>query len=91
MKEEHLRNGTIRGELPTTIPDSHILVYDEAIGEGFCISYFLVPKDLWEEFETLRTKVEEQAELVYELEEHYSPYTNVLTAVRYKEKFYTLN
>lgn len=85
LKEQRLAYETVRGEFPTHIPPSHILVRDVAIGEAVCESYFLVPKELWEEFEIIRQKVEEQAELVYEVEEDYSPYTTVLTASRYNK------
>jgi hypothetical protein len=84
MKEIYLDGVTIVGELPTTIPDTHLLVCDEAWeGDGTCKSYFLVPKELWEEFETIREKLEQEAELVYEEEEDYSPSTSVFTACRY--------
>ena len=82
MKEQYLDGKTIRGEMPTSIPDTHVLVKDYAYYDGICTSYFLVPKDLWHEIETIRTKIEEQAELVYEVEEDYSPVTSVFTACR---------
>lgn len=83
MKVQKLDYGIIVGEFPTTIPDTHILVYDYSSGEGSHESYYLVPKELWEEFETLRKKVEEQAELVYEIIEDYSPATSIFTAEPY--------
>jgi hypothetical protein len=83
MKVQILENEIIRGEFPTTIPDTHILVYDWASGEGSHESYFLVPKELWEEFDALRKKVKEQAELVYEIDEYYSPSTSIYNAYPY--------
>ncbi len=83
MKVQELEYETIIGEFPTTIPDTHILVYDYSSGEGSHESYFLVPKELWEEFETLRKKVKEQAELVYEIIEDYSPSTSIYKAYPY--------
>ena len=85
MKEQRLEYKTIRGEFPTTIPDTHILVRDVSVGEAICDSFFLVPRTLWEEFETIRTKVEEQAQLVYEEDHDYSPVTSIFTAYPYKE------
>lgn len=85
LKEQRLAYETVRGEFPTHIPPTHILVRDVAAEEAICESYFLVPKELWEEFEIIRNKVEEQAELVYEVEEDYSPDTTVVTAVRYNK------
>ena len=83
LKEQRLAYETVRGEFPTHVPSTHVLVCDVAIAEGVCESYFLVPKELWEEFEIIRQKLEEQAELVYEVEEDYSSATSVLTASRY--------
>lgn len=85
MKIQQLEYKTIRGEFPTTIPDTHILVRDISVGEGVCDSFFLVPKTLWEEFQAIRTKVKEQAQLVYEEEEDYSPATSVFTAHPYND------
>lgn len=86
LKEQRLAYETIRGEFPTHVPPTHVLVRDVAIAEGVCESYFLVPKELWEEFEIIRNRVEEQAELVYEVDEDYSPHTSVLTAVPYRKE-----
>lgn len=83
MKVQKLDYGIIVGEFPTTIPDTHILVYDWSSGEASRESYFLVPKELWEEFDALRKKVKEQAELVYEIDEYYSSSTSVFTAEPY--------
>ena len=86
MKTQYLDYVTIRGEFPTNIPPTHILLRSTAIGEGTRESYYILPKDLWQEFTSLRKRVEQEAELVYEVDEDYSPRTSVLNAYEYDER-----
>ena len=84
MKTQYLDYVTIRGEFPQEIPSTHILLRSTAVGEGTRESYYLLPKSLWYEFQDLRTRVEQEAQLVYEVDEDYSPRTSVLNAYEYE-------
>ncbi len=87
MKTKYLPYETIRGEFPPHIPPTHTLVQATAIGEGTRESYYFVPTPLWEEFHALRTRLEQEARLIYEIEENISPPTHIATALPYPYDF----